>query len=199
MKLETYVNGFSIAKGERQQTTAGVGDVLDGKTYITGEGNLETGEMTNNAALNIEVGPGETKPIPKGYHDGNGKITTTGGSNEWTLLWTNNNLALPFSPQTVSLDLSKYDRVAIQFEVDTGWPGLYEQFYLYKIGMNMAAMLSSYQSWEKTYLAYRGVNVQANGISFDSAVYVGRGQTDGIISDYYVIPANIYGIKNWSL
>ncbi len=75
MKLETYVNGFAIAKGERQQTTAEVGDVLNGKTYITGEGSLETGEMTNNAAFNIELEPGETQNIPQGYHNGQGKVT----------------------------------------------------------------------------------------------------------------------------
>ncbi len=74
MKLETYVNGFSIAKEERQQTTAKVGDVLEGKTYITGEGSLETGEMTNNAAFNIELEPGETQNIPQGYHNGEGTI-----------------------------------------------------------------------------------------------------------------------------
>ncbi len=57
-------------------TTAEVGEVLEGETYITGEGKLETGEMTNNAALNIEVEPGETKTIPQGYHDGKGTVST---------------------------------------------------------------------------------------------------------------------------
>ncbi len=59
-------------------TTAEVGDVIEGKTYITGEGKLKTGEMTNNAAVNDLIKPGDTYHIAQGYHNGEGTVTADG-------------------------------------------------------------------------------------------------------------------------
>ncbi len=58
-------------------TTAEVGEVLEGETYITGEGKLETGEMTNNVEEEITLGEGEEYIIPQGYHNGSGKVKTS--------------------------------------------------------------------------------------------------------------------------
>ena len=58
--------------------TAGAGDVLTGKVYVTSGGVVTTGTMTNNGAVNKTLDVTVlTYTIPKGYHNGSGKVTIT--------------------------------------------------------------------------------------------------------------------------
>nr|DAK80911.1 MAG TPA: tail protein [Caudoviricetes sp.] len=50
-------------------------EVLDSKTFTSAAGLKISGTMPNNGAVTAEVGAGEVYTIPKGYHDGNGKVT----------------------------------------------------------------------------------------------------------------------------
>lgn len=55
--------------------TAGAGDVLTGKVFVTADGAVITGEMVNNGAVNKTLDVTTiTYTIPKGYHSGTGKV-----------------------------------------------------------------------------------------------------------------------------
>lgn len=56
--------------------TAGAGDVLTGKVYVTKDGVVTTGTMVNNGAVSKTLDVTTiTYTIPKGYHSGTGKVT----------------------------------------------------------------------------------------------------------------------------
>ena len=63
------------AGGGASGATAVSSDVIAGKTYVGANGNLETGSMANNGAVNKTLDT-TTKSynIPAGYHNGNGKV-----------------------------------------------------------------------------------------------------------------------------
>lgn len=55
--------------------TAGSGDVLVGKVFVTADGTVTTGEMPNNGAVNKTLDiTTVTYTIPKGYHSGTGTV-----------------------------------------------------------------------------------------------------------------------------
>lgn len=55
--------------------TAGAGDVLTGKVYVTANGVVTAGEMVNNGAVDKTLDVTTiTYTIPKGYHSGSGKV-----------------------------------------------------------------------------------------------------------------------------
>ena len=56
------------------RVTASASDVLSGKIILTSSG-LVTGSMTNNGSVSQTLNAGESYTIPKGYHDGTGKVT----------------------------------------------------------------------------------------------------------------------------
>ena len=73
MALMTASGGLSNSK--LALANAGTEDVLSGKTYYAGDKNLKTGDMPNNGAWSSSVGQGESITIPKGYHNGMGKVS----------------------------------------------------------------------------------------------------------------------------
>lgn len=55
--------------------TAGAGDVLTGKIYVTDDGTVTAGEMINNGAVNKTLDATSiTYTIPKGFHSGTGAV-----------------------------------------------------------------------------------------------------------------------------
>lgn len=73
MALMTASGGLS--NGKLALATAGTADVLAGKTYYAGDKEIKTGTMTNQGAWSSTVGQGESVTIPKGYHNGTGKVS----------------------------------------------------------------------------------------------------------------------------
>lgn len=64
-------------------TTATAADILSGKTAVDSNANTIVGTMSNNGAVSATLAPTSssttaTYTVPKGYHNGNGKITVTG-------------------------------------------------------------------------------------------------------------------------
>lgn len=58
--------------------TAGVGEVLSGKTFASGNGVGLTGTMTNRGAVTSTITTqGGQYTVPSGYHSGSGKITAS--------------------------------------------------------------------------------------------------------------------------
>lgn len=55
--------------------TAGAGDVLTGKVFVTADGTVTPGEMINNGAVDKTLDATSiTYTIPKGYHSGSGTV-----------------------------------------------------------------------------------------------------------------------------
>ena len=55
--------------------TAGSGDVLTGKVFVTADGSVVPGEMVNNGAVDKTLDVTTiTYTIPKGFHNGSGKV-----------------------------------------------------------------------------------------------------------------------------
>lgn len=58
--------------------TAAAGDVLTGKVYVTADGTVVTGTMVNNGAVSKSLDVTTISyTIPKGFHNGSGKVTIT--------------------------------------------------------------------------------------------------------------------------
>lgn len=55
-------------------------DVLSGKTFTSSNGAALSGSMTNRGAWTGTVNPGSSITIPKGYHNGSGKVTAKMGT-----------------------------------------------------------------------------------------------------------------------
>ena len=72
------VNAIPDAYQDVSSVTAGAGDVLTGKVYVTSDGTVTTGTMANNGAVSKSLDVTTvTYTIPKGYHSGTGKVTIT--------------------------------------------------------------------------------------------------------------------------
>lgn len=77
--LDTYhtlINSIETGTSS-EEVTATKANVLAGTTTITSDSNDEIveGTMPNNGAVSQSLNAGVSYTIPKGYHDGNGKIT----------------------------------------------------------------------------------------------------------------------------
>ena len=72
------VNAIPEAFQDVSSVTAGAGDVLTGKVFVTADGTVTAGEMINNGAVDKTLDVTTvTYTIPKGYHNGSGKINIT--------------------------------------------------------------------------------------------------------------------------
>lgn len=72
------VNAIPDAYQDVSSVTAGAGDVLTGKVYVTSDGTVTTGTMVNNGTVSKTLDVTTiTYTIPKGYHSGSGKVTIT--------------------------------------------------------------------------------------------------------------------------
>lgn len=63
----------SIPKGSGDASPS---DVLSGKTFTNNDGE-QTGTMPNNGAVSKTLNGGESYTIPKGYHNGSGKVSAS--------------------------------------------------------------------------------------------------------------------------
>lgn len=69
------VNAIPEAYQDVSSVTAGAGDVLTGKIFVTADGTVTPGEMVNNGAVDKTLDVTTiTYTIPKGFHNGSGKV-----------------------------------------------------------------------------------------------------------------------------
>lgn len=69
------VNAIPENYQDVSSVTAGAGDVLTGKVFVTADGVVTPGEMINNGAVDKTLDVTTiTYTIPKGYHSGSGKV-----------------------------------------------------------------------------------------------------------------------------
>ena len=82
-----YNTGYHDGVSATKVGTAGAADVLTGKTFTSATGVKLSGSMPNNGSVNKILDINATYTIPKGYHDGTGKVTQvvkTLGGNSYT-------------------------------------------------------------------------------------------------------------------
>ena len=69
------VNAIPEAYQDVSSVTAGAGDVLTGKVFVTANGTVTPGEMINNGAVDKTLDVTTiTYTVPKGYHSGSGNV-----------------------------------------------------------------------------------------------------------------------------
>lgn len=72
------VNAIPEAYQDVSNVTATAADVLTGKSYVTADGTLTAGTMTNNGTVTKTLDTAtKSYTIPKGYHSGSGKVSIT--------------------------------------------------------------------------------------------------------------------------
>lgn len=72
---DVTVAAIPVAYQDVSSVTAAAGDVLTGKTIVSKDGKVTTGTMANNGAVDKTLTAEEpTYTVPKGYHDGLGKV-----------------------------------------------------------------------------------------------------------------------------
>lgn len=119
-----------------------------------------------------------------------------GGGIEMTLLWTNPNPLAGFGEQTIPIDLSQYEYVAIDGSIDSAFSPPYPTsgFAITPVGGFGGLCTGVYRFKSDGTTECRCYDVLTTGVQFYNGSASGAGQ-----SSAYAIPKNIYGIKNLSL
>lgn len=104
------------------------------------------------------------------------------------LLWTNSNPSAEFAAQTVSLDLTEYVGVIVEFITTAGTNALASRLYCKKTDTygNLGAGFTNVNGYARNVLS-----VNNTGIEFGNAL-VGTSQTNNA-----VVPMKIYGVKEY--
>ena len=126
------------------------------------------------------------------YHalTGNGGTAPTEDL-EPVLLWTNSNPTAGFTPQTVSLNLSDYAGVIIEFASTTTNTRLVSRIFIKKTD-NTELYGGSYLNLSGTgYGICRKVSISDTGVVFDNTI------ANGVVSNNSLIPNKIYGVKEY--
>ena len=199
--VNSNLNGFKFYPAG----TAIVGLVSDDSPYTDTDGNYILAASTTGQSMIDDV----TYKSINSTVDCRGKVgadTLTpfksgggGGDEAPTLLWTNPDTSLAFAQQTVSIDLSEYKSVCIDYRVSNS--GTERHAYaFYSIGDNITipataqgyptVIGTAYGKVGEMSSTARNISISTNGITFGTG-YAGAQAA----STSYAIPAKIYGIK----
>ena len=107
------------------------------------------------------------------------------------LLWTNSDTSADFAAQTVSLSLSAYSMVRVEYLLKTGYVGRAVHEHV-KGFMNVAFGLYPGSPFVQT---TREVLVSATGVQFYAGYVTTSGGAACTANNTYMVPYRIYGIK----
>lgn len=110
------------------------------------------------------------------------------GTLKYDLLWKNDNITLPFSPQTINIETSKYKLLCIDFKI---W-GESNQFNTYIADINIPRQAYTAIT---DYLVYRDFVINDNNISMGGGKWKYTNATEWTDDNKSAIPVRIYGIK----
>lgn len=125
------------------------------------------------------------------YHSLIGKEETPTEDLSPVLLWENPDVTATFAAQTVSLDLTKYAGVVIEYNRKTTNQKLQTRFYMKRTDVTNDG--GFYACANQTDNISRKVVISDTGVQFMSCNDVGT----GAVSNTNMIPTKIYGIKNY--
>lgn len=112
------------------------------------------------------------------------------------LLWTNASPTSAFADQTLTLDLSSYDAVEVEFGYSKDFPND-SQTIRAAIGHSGASVYHANTNNSNGYLLIiaRGFTVYENSIGFSAGTWKYSNEKSHSTHNDYVIPTRIYGIK----
>ena len=200
----TMQNGH--AQGKWNKKTTGYADIIGNGTADDARSNAYNMDWNGNAEFQGEVyvggcTPNGETPYPVvRYNTGNSKqeyydkVNSTwaqvpggGGGGSWTSLWTNSAPSSDFSAQTVPLDLSGWNLIAILGKTSTSGTA-YNITFIMPNGDTFIMTVGNATSTQ--YFYKRTVSADANGVTFST----GYRNTTGTSGASYCIPVAIYGL-----
>lgn len=98
-------------------------EVLSGRTFTSSAGLKKSGTMTNRGGVTQTIAPGASYTIPKGYHDGTGKVTASAATinykniNQATI---NNNAQTPWYSAVIDRGVSNTSNRTLYYNVTLG-------------------------------------------------------------------------------
>lgn len=206
--LYTKANGaYQHVQGKYNKTTGTNADIVGNGTDENNRSNAYNMDWNGNAEFQGEVyvggcTPNGETPYPVvRYNTGNSKqeyydkVNSTwaqvpggggGGGGAWTELWTNSAPSSDFPAQTVPLDLSGWQVLAIKVKFNTTSTSVQLCFVMTGDGVTLFANnLGSTQ-----YTSKRSATTSSTGIVFST----GYRNTSGTTGTNYCIPVAIYGL-----
>ena len=109
------------------------------------------------------------------------------------LLWENASPSSEFAAQTIEVDLSPYDMVAVSFYRYTTVPR--ENTAIIKVGENGSLNDSLTNTDKAPTISMRAFQTSATGVVFTVATYQDANQTTRTENNSFDIPTRIYGIN----
>lgn len=189
----TAITASNVTDLRMDETVCGL--MADSITKVDMESiNLQFKEIVARLEEEIQnISVGELVPIIKGGTGANNAkeaLDNLGGVSI-TKLWENASPTSNFTTQTVSLDLSDYDKIEIIYRLNSS--NAYCKNVSGKIASFVAMDFLS-QNGSKIWGAYRTAQILETGVKFINAVTVSPSTVnDGVTN--YIIPLAIYGIK----
>ena len=134
-------------------------------------------------------------------HDAAGN-EIVGTFKEFTKLWENSSPASNFAAQTISLNLSEYQFIAIRYRYSTTTRDA-ENITLCKVHNDASSVfpvtldiLGSLTVDTQTFFQSRDIKVTKTGITFEAGYHKGSNSTSpASANNAYIIPLEIYGVK----
>ena len=199
----TMQNGH--AQGQWNKKTSGYADIIGNGTADNARSNAYNMDWNGNAEYQGEVyvggcTPNGETPYPVvRYNTSNSKqeyydkansawaqVPGGGGGGSWTSLWTNSAPSSDFSAQTIPLDLSGWNLIAVLAKTTTS--GNTTSVFLAAVGTG--SILSVPNLGSTQYFYKRTMDVQTTGVTFST----GYRNTSGTSGASYCIPTAIYGL-----
>lgn len=172
---------------------AAAAQILSGKKAGV-KGNVVTGTMVNRAGTTVQAAAVTQDDdntyfaVPEAaYYDKNSKIATANSNLGAKLLWTNDNPSSNFPGQTITLDLTNYDGVIIEFNVAKSVNSLLTRAYITKNDNSQYLSVGGLYNPSNAKSRGRTISVNNNGIT------LGNGYTDAT-DNGACIPIKIYGV-----
>lgn len=155
------------------------------------QGEVYVGGCTPNGETPYPVVRYNTSNSKQEYYD---KVNSTwaqvpgggGGGGGWTSLWTNSSPSSDFAAQTIPLDLSGWNLIAVLAKTTTS--GNTTSVFLAAVGTG--SILSVPNLGSTQYFYKRTMDVQTTGVTFST----GYRNTSGTSGASYCIPTAIYGL-----
>ena len=188
-----YNNKYAdiVGNGTQYNVTPSNAYNLDWNGNAEFQGEVYVGGCTPNGETPYPVVRYNTGNSKQEYYD---KVNSTwaqvpgggGGGGSWTSLWTNSAPSSDFSAQTVPLDLSGWNLIAILAKTTT--TGNTTSVFLAAVGTG--SILSVPNLGSTQYFYKRTMDVQTTGVTFST----GYRNTSGTSGASYCIPVAIYGL-----
>lgn len=154
------------------------------------QGEVYVGGCTPNGETPYPVVRYNTSNSKQEYYDKANsawaQVPGGGGGGSWTELWTNSDPSSNFSAQTVPLDLSSWNLIAVLAKTTTS--GNTTSVFLGAVGTSGILCVPNLGSTQ--YFYKRTMDIQTTGITFST----GYRNTSGTSGANYCIPVAVYGL-----